>query len=182
MRAIEGGFMCSVDTLPEPVGRAFLGMTSCCAEAIAEGPAACTCWVPDYSVAQCTQPLEDEPLTVRSEACADCAYRPDSPERAGDERYMAASVDELERIARTAVFWCHDGMRKVKRYRHKSLPIVIAADGDFYKPPITMRAGIPVPHRADGRPGLMCAGWAARARHIDGNFAWLAEPAIEIPT
>nr|MDT0660822.1 hypothetical protein [Micromonospora sp. DSM 115978] len=57
----------------------------------------------------------------------------------------------------TTPFWCHQGMRRPFRWEH---PDGRTVDGspDDYQPPTL--AG--VPFRADGSPGLLCAGWAAR--------------------
>jgi hypothetical protein len=128
-----------------------------CCEAAAYDPVRCTCWVAEYDDVQSTelQPvgcLAD--LTVRARGCSDCAYLPGSPERAeaflADE-LMAAPVEGRP-------FYCHDGMLRPARWRHPAGRVV---DGhpDAWEPPMVGD----VPYRLDGSPGLLCAGWAARA-------------------
>jgi len=85
------------------------------------------------------------------------AFRKDSPERsvAWEEEALLALP------ASGDPFWCHDGMRRPSTWRH---PAGVLIDGDpaDYRPP--QRSGIP--YRADGSPGLLCAGWMARAVRI----------------
>lgn len=158
------GFVCGSGT-PAPVIRVLAQLRECCVGAAEDGPDACTCWVAEYDLDQ--QPLvtETEPAT-RTEMCADCAYRPESPERQGDDRYQASNTGELERVARTAVFWCHQGIRKPVRWRHTTLGVVVEADTDAYEPPMGRGgdedAPYLVPYKADGTPADRCAGWAAR--------------------
>ena len=99
--------------------------------------------------------------------CHDCAYRPNSPEKTGDEAY-AGDPQELERLAREDRFWCHDGMRQPRSWLHPPSGVTIAAvlAGD-YQPPIIEG----IPWRADGQPGLLCAGWAARRRALTAGGA-----------
>lgn len=143
----------------------------CCDSARDKGPAECTCWTPVYDKPQ-TDPapetvvgliLGDITPDVRERMCGDCAYRPNSPERNGDS--MGCNAAELEQLAADGTrFWCHDGMRKPVAWRHpKGMRIAATseADGD-YQPPIIDG----VPYRADGRPGLLCAGWNARNRAL----------------
>lgn len=95
--------------------------------------------------------------------CSDCAYRPDSPERNGNS--MGCNAAQLEQLAAEGTrFWCHDGMRKPVAWRHPAgirIATTSEADGD-YQPPIVEA----VPYRADGQPGLLCAGWVARNRAL----------------
>lgn len=134
----------------------------CCIGADVYGPGRCTCWRDEHDVEQA--PPVPGPHEVRERMCADCAYRPGSPEKVEDPE-VAGDPQALEHYAAAgAPFWCHDGMRRVVARRHPSgaeLPAHAAA----YDPPITDG----VPHRADGRPGLLCAGWAARRRAIGGT-------------
>lgn len=96
--------------------------------------------------------------------CADCAYRPGSPEKSGDPT-VTGSADALEDFAATgARFWCHQGMRRTIALRHLSgaeAPRGAAA----YDPPIVDG----IPYRADGSPGQLCAGWAARRRALTAH-------------
>lgn len=149
----------------------------CCPGALREGPAACTCWTPVYDLDQ-TDPapatvvaliLGDQQPPVRSRMCDDCAYRPDSPERTGDENY-AGDTAKLEHLAATGErFWYHDGMRRPAAWVHpRGMRIPAVGDGD-YQPPIVEG----IPFRADGQPGLVCAGWSAR------NRALAAKPRVD---
>ncbi len=137
-------------------------LLECCEGTRTQGATACTCWRIVYDLDQ--QPLDvgAEPET-RERMCVDCAYRPGSPERAGDPSYRA-DADELERIAACDRFWCHEGIRKPVRWRH---PAGIEIDGHpgGYDPPIVDC----VPYRADGRPAGLCAGWDARRRALAGR-------------
>ena len=64
------------------------------------------------------------------------------------------------------VFWCHSGMRRPVAYRHAVLGEV-AADPADYRPVIVDG----VPYQADGRPGLICAGWMARRLRVNARSA-----------
>lgn len=128
----------------------------CCEGAAVYGPSRCTCWAPVYDQEQ--QPLQPEvPPSVRTEMCADCAYRPGSPERQGDPDYRGDRQNLDELVAAGRPFWCHQGMRKPVRYRH---PCGMEIEGHpaEYDPP---QQGA-VPFKADGTPGDLCNGWASR--------------------
>ena len=143
----------------------------CCAGRIADGPAGCTCWQPIYDREQ-IEPTDEtvarvvcgeQQPEVRKRMCADCAYRPGSPEKQGAET-AAVDASDLERLAREDRFWCHDEMRSPVAWQHPSGPRIPAdpeRTGD-YQPPIVCG----VPYRANGQPGLLCAGWAARRRAL----------------
>lgn len=127
----------------------------CCYAAMAE-PANCTCWAPVYEGGQAEPrpPQSAEDLLVQRRMCGDCAFRPGSQERSDEW-----SEEALYHLAATGKpFWCHDGMRRPVRWEHPD-GRVIDGDPDDWKPPIV--SGIP--YRADGRPGLLCAGWMAVA-------------------
>lgn len=132
---------------------------ACCWGAAASGPDRCTCWTPVFDRDQ-AEPVPAIP-EVRDRMCGDCAYRPGSPEKVGDPEHEG-DAETLEHLAASGTpFWCHDGMRRPVVLRHPSgaeIPGHVAA----YEPP---RIG-GIPFRADGRPGLLCAGWAARGRAI----------------
>jgi hypothetical protein len=143
-----------------------LGTPCCDASAFTEGEF-CTCWDPVYDLPQSTP----DPVAVgllaagvqpstRDRMCGDCAYRPGSPERSGDESYQG-DPEELERIANEDRFWCHQGMRRISELQH---PVGIAVPGHpaSYRPPIIDA----VPYQANGEPALLCAGWAARHRAL----------------
>lgn len=127
----------------------------CCVDAIEIGPDACTCWVEQRTM-DAQRPVASHDPVPRSSPCADCAFRPDSPERAGDERYSHADLDDI--VHGSTPFYCHDGMQRVAALRHPAGNVHIL-DSDAYQPSIVDG----VPYRADGSPAFICAGW--RARH-----------------
>lgn len=146
---------------------------SCCWGVVVYGPQRCTCWEPVYDLEQASPDPEAarwlaagiEPST-RRRMCGDCAYRPGSPERSGDETY-AGDPEFLEHIAGAGErFWCHQGMRRPVLWRHPS-GIEIPGHPGAYRPP---KVG-GVPYKADGTPGDLCAGWAARGRALAGQCA-----------
>lgn len=141
----------------------------CCWGADLYGPESCTaCWEPVYDLEQ----ADPDPLAVRLLAggvtpvtrtamCGDCAYRPGSPEKAGDPQHRG-DAEFLEHIAQAGErFWCHQGMRRPLLYRHPS-GAQVPGHPAAYKPPIVDG----VPYQADGRPGELCAGWDARRRAL----------------
>jgi hypothetical protein len=128
----------------------------CCMGDADQGPAGCTCWRPEYEVDQAdpVPPTGPDDLVVPATKCADCAYRPGSPERA--DEYMA---DELISYAYAGrPFFCHTGCRRPLRWRHPD-GRVIDGDPSDYRPLIRDA----IPYQADGRPAPICAGWAAIA-------------------
>jgi hypothetical protein len=143
----------------------------CCPGATRKGPAACTCWQPVYDRKQAEPPVETVVALalgqlnpdVRDRMCSDCAYRPNSPEKTGCDD-VNGDPQLLENLAAAGQrFYCHDGMRKPRAWWHPAgieIPAV-GTDAD-YQPPIVDG----VPYRADGQPGLLCAGWAARRRAL----------------
>lgn len=154
----------------------FLQLTSapadCCPGRIQDGPAGCTCWVPEFDKPQ-TQPdemtvarlaLGEIEPEVRDHMCDDCAYRPNSPEKSGDADH-AMDAEQLEQLAATGQrFWCHDGMPQPIAWRHPAgmrIPAHPDRTGDYQ--PLQI---LGTPYRADGRPGLICAGWSARRRAL----------------
>lgn len=147
---------------------ALVKLADCCGDVILDGPSACTCWEPVYSAEQ-TEP-DRTAAPVVGPTCGDCAYRPDSPERVGDDRYVP-----IEDVPAGEPFWCHRGMRKPVAYRHPA-GITVTIDGDFYEPPQRRRGRLGVPYKADGTPGDLCGGWAARYRRdAEHVLALLAE-------
>jgi len=143
----------------------------CCEGAQKAGPAGCSCWTPEFDLEQTTPDLEAvvdlalgqaEP-PVRHRMCGDCAYRPDSPERSGDPAYRGDGAQLEQWAADGDRFWCHDGMRRPIAWRHPAgMRLAAALDDGDYQPPILEG----IPYRADGQPGLLCAGWAARNRAL----------------
>lgn len=145
----------------------------CCPGRLRDGPAGCTCWQPIYDRDQTDPPsahvlaswLEEEVATeVRAGMCGDCAYRPNSPEKQSQASH-AGDAAELERLAASGEkFFCHDGFRRPVAWQHPAgmrIPADPRRDGD-YQPLIIFG----VPYRADGQPGLLCAGWDARHRAL----------------
>jgi hypothetical protein len=101
-------------TMPDPVSGA------CCDGSAVKGPQYCTCWTPRFDLEQ-QPPVEGEPGT-RTAMCADCAYRPGSPERQGDERYNG-DPEFLDRIVVTGeMFFCHAGIRQAVKLVHRQAP------------------------------------------------------------
>jgi hypothetical protein len=119
---------------------------SCCMGAFEDGPRGCTCWEPIYDLEQRASVLSD--TETQPKMCQDCAFRANSPERRDGDPLPGPGAQP---------FWCHQGMRRVIKWRHPLGMELPAGVGD-YRPPVTNR----VPYRADGRPGLICAGWAAQ--------------------
>lgn len=143
-------------------------LIGCCYGEILGGLDGCTCWVAEYDTPQ-AEPrpaLILDGLDVRDRRCGDCAYRRDSPENA-----EAFTAEHLVGLALSGEpFWCHDGMRRPARWRHPQRPEVVQGSSADWQPPVV--GG--VPFRADGRPGLLCAGWAAEGRRqerLDGREA-----------
>lgn len=140
----------------------------CCYGSAEDGPKGCTCWVEVYDLAQ--HPLTDDGFTVGPSPCADCAYRPDSPEKAGAE-HVAGDAGLLDRLVEKAEpFWCHQGIRRVVALRWEPddgrEPVEHIVPEEFavaYRPPMRDNR----PYKADGTVADLCAGWAGRvaARH-----------------
>jgi hypothetical protein len=128
----------------------------CCDGAAYRGPASCTCWTPVYDLRQAEPrpPTGPEDLAVRDGMCGDCAFRKGSPERA-----VAWTEETLMDLpVKREPFWCHDGIRRPAYWHHPRLGDVPGTPDD-YQPPVVAN----IPYRADGAPGLLCAGWMARA-------------------
>jgi hypothetical protein len=129
------------DEIPE-------ALITCCMGSAARGLGGCTCWQPEHEVGP------EDPHRNEATPCADCAFRAGSPESSTEDgrEYLAGLVRDRLR------FWCHQGMRRVRRWRHPS-GVVVEVEGDAaYAPEV--RDG--VPHRADGRPASECTGWRLR--------------------
>jgi hypothetical protein len=94
-------------------------------------------------------------MRIRERMCADCAFRPDSPERNGDARYAHSDEDGLE-DAINGVFVCHVGLRLLVRHVHPNGAVFDAPPG-AYEPPDP-------PCKADGSPAELCCGWATERR------------------
>jgi hypothetical protein len=131
------------------------GWVPCCWGSMHD-PGGCTCWEPVFEVEQQPPrpPANPGDIEVAASMCADCAFRPGSPERATtfEKEALFALADE------GTPFWCHQGMRRPDRWVHPD-GRVVPGDPDDWTP---AQLG-PVAFRADGSPALLCAGWAARA-------------------
>lgn len=140
----------------------------CCMTSM-NNPDDCSCWrpvlVPHPSLA-----VQAGPSPERKERCEDCAYRRDSPERAAREG------DPLP-YSPGHTFYCHDEMPRIWAWVHPSGVVALTptghGEGD-YRP--TLRDGRA--WRADGRPALVCAGWAAENRRFQTAEA---STAVRIP-
>lgn len=130
------------------------GEAPCCMGSAVYGPGACTCWTPEYEPAE-QAPAQPGPMRVREKMCADCAFRSDSPERQGDERYAHSGEDGIEEVM-GGTFVCHVGMRRLVRERHPSGAVLETMPGAYFPPS--------PPCKADGSPAEYCAGWAAEMR------------------
>lgn len=145
---------------------------NCCAQGYDGGPAECVCWRPVFDLDQADPDRAaaaelaagTRHLSRRDTMCGDCAYRPDSPEKRGDEAYQGGAA-ELDDIARASTFFCHDGLRQPIAWVHPAgLRLPVPLDGN-YQPPIIDK----VPYRASGQPAMLCAGWHARRRALTGR-------------
>jgi hypothetical protein len=152
-------------SLPTTVELPDAGGGMCCDGAAFMGPQRCTCWEPVYDLDQ----VDPDPTAVkllaagvqpvtRPAPCHDCAYRPGSPERRGEDGY-AGDQELLDRIVATGErFWCHQGMRKVVAYRHPS-GVTVPVEVDGYGPPPHRRR--PLPRRRHSGRGLRRLGRSA---------------------
>lgn len=136
------------------------GEGGCCEGAAYRGPRHCTCWEPVYSYDQ-ADPRTELPADVMPAMCADCAYRPGSPERNNDESVVCNAELLNALVENGGSFWCHNGLRKVVAYVHPTTGIRFMPNDRLdqaYQPPIIGGR----PYKADGTPADLCAGWAAR--------------------
>jgi hypothetical protein len=136
-----------------------VGAMGCCWGEVMGGLSGCTCWRPVFDVEQQSPipPASPDDLGAMPRMCGDCAFRKGSPERS--DPWMEETLLELPTSGDP--FWCHEGMVRPAAWRHPKLgpEYDVPGSSDDWQPPQV--AGIP--YRADGRPGLLCAGWAARA-------------------
>lgn len=154
------------------------GEGMCCDGAAIFGPRRCTCWVPVYDLDQ----AEPDPLAVkllaagvepvtRAKPCADCAYRPDSPERQGSPEVIGDQELLEEIVTSGSRFWCHQGIRRPVAWQHPSGAQVPGSPVN-YSPPIVGA----VPYQASGQPAEVCAGWAARRARFLASLAGVTPP------
>lgn len=148
-----------------------LGLAIPCCDGVAfRGSYACTCWIPVYDRHQAAALMGES--RIRETMCADCAFRPASPERSGDTRYAHAGDGDLDELPHRmeATFYCHQGMRRIVAYIHGTTGYVHRVETDGYYAPLELgdRA-----YKANGAPAEVCAGFhAARALILrDGDAA-----------
>lgn len=162
MLNVYGDDICASAPWPDAGGGA------CCIGAAVYGPERCTCWEPVYDLEQ--QPQVPGLLsTAQPTQCHDCAYRPGSPERNGDEGYKGDQEALDDYVVRGAPFWCHQGMRHVVKWVHPS-GMEVPGHPAAYKPPVVIEQAVagddstrrPLALKADGTPADLCAGWVAR--------------------
>lgn len=121
-----------------------------CCYGSAEGEG-CTCWTAVVEPVPVLE-VQEGPHLVAGVMCGDCAYRPGSPER------QEQGGDPPDYSLRQR-FYCHTGMPLAVAYEHPQVPGPIPCPTtDDFRPLI--RDG--QPWQADGRPAVLCAGWAAR--------------------
>lgn len=135
---------------------------TCCESSAYFGAEACVCWEPVFDLEQ-VEPIAGLKAGLTGSMCSDCAFRPNSPERqrdadaAGDPEYLAGLV------ADGVPFWCHQGIRRPRVWRHPSGVEVPGSPFDYMPPGVNG-----VPYKADGTPADLCSGWAAhRLKHVD---------------
>lgn len=135
----------------------------CCWGDVSRGPEACICWVPVYALEQAPPrpPTSPQDLIAQPAMCGDCAFRKGSPERA--DAWTEVALLELAEEGKP--FWCHAGMRRPAHWEHPDGRVVDGSPDDW-KPPMVNG----IPYRADGSPGLLCAGWMARAARARGEI------------
>ena len=138
----------------------------CCDGYAYIGPEYCTCWEAVYEDGQ-REPQRDAEQHTRPRMCADCAFRPGSPERRDSEHAVCNSGDLLRMVHDPdEVFACHDGLRRAIGWRHPNGLFIRHDPRDAvvpYSPPIEGRRA----YRLDGSPALHCAGLAAARRAKD---------------
>lgn len=130
----------------------------CCMGAANYGAAGCTCWEAIYDPPRQSRKLrEDLPTPEREAMCADCAFRPGSPERTEG---TGREIDVSDVATGHGIFWCHQGgMQRIVRYEHPDGRVHVPPV-DNYDPPIKDDR----PYLSDGMPASVCAGYAAHRR------------------
>lgn len=133
------------------------GQGWCCMGAVMRGPGGCTCWDDKHDRRQ-SKTLKPGPPAVRTEKCEDCAFRKGSPETQGDTRFALSGDGELQNMLDNphAVFYCHQGMRRITKRVHPTGATVDAAPGEYDPPGRDC-----LPYKANGQPAEICAGFAA---------------------
>jgi len=128
---------------------------SCCYGAAFTDGERCTCWTAIVEPKP-TMDLQEGPMPVNRHRCHDCAYRLDSPER------QQRDGDTMP-YQPGGIFICHTGLPKSVRFVHpcgEVREVPAGTDNDDYRP---VERGDRA-WQADGRPAVVCAGWAADDR------------------
>lgn len=130
-------------------------LNMCCYGAAFTDGERCTCWSPVLEP-EPTLDVQEGPMPVNESRCHDCAYRRDSPER------QQRDGDTMPYIP-GHLFTCHVGMPRAVAYVHPSGERVETPPGtendDYHPIELAGRAW-----QADGRPAVVCAGWASDDR------------------
>lgn len=127
----------------------------CCYGAAFTDGERCTCWATVLEPVP-TAEVQEGPMPINTRRCGDCAYRRDSPER--QER----DGDTMPYIP-GHIFTCHVGMPRAVAYVHpcgERRETPTGTEFDDYHP---IQRGDRA-WQADGRPAVVCAGWAADDR------------------
>ncbi|MHA0288295.1 hypothetical protein ACXYX3_17820 [Mycobacterium sp. C3-094] len=127
----------------------------CCYGAAVYDGEKCTCWEPILEPVP-TPEVQEGPMPVNTRRCGDCAYRRDSPERAQRDG------DTMPYIP-GGVFLCHVGMPRAVAYEHPCGERRETPPGTRYDDYRPIERGDRA-WQADGRPAVVCAGWAADDR------------------
>lgn len=134
----------------------------CCMGVATGGIDYCTCWEPIHDLDQAAGSFDTTtPLETAAKCCFDCAYRNGSPERTGDDEDWLLGLP-----GERTTFFCHQGIRRVLRYRHPSGIVLPTGPGDYDPPRGNGRV-----YRADGSPAEICAGFAAHRAVLLGSVA-----------
>jgi len=122
------------------------GVYGCCWTAVNSGDERCDCWRPVLDVDPSAE-LQEGPMLALRRSCIDCAYRAGSPERA---------ASDPPEFGRHEPFTCHQGMPRAIAFVHPSGARIDLTEDDYQPTILGDRVWL-----ADGRPGELCAGWAA---------------------
>ncbi len=139
----------------------------CCYGHAMNGPAGCTCWRAVYNVD--AEPMRAGPMGRRQQMCADCAYRPDSPERQATTGAACSAEEPGGLPVVPGVFVCHQGMKVQIGVRHESTGVFVA------EPPGVVasydgRTWAGRAWKANGEPADLCAGQDLYSNVLRGDL------------
>jgi hypothetical protein len=102
----------------------------CCGPAILDGPRHCECWTPVYDREQsCVLRADLLPMpALPPRMCHDCAYRPGSPERQGDEGFQCSEPGELDDLATQPIRQVYEAVEIPLHDRHRQVVAVAVID------------------------------------------------------